>query len=423
MPAQKSKTRSALTFVELMILLAIIGMLFAMALPSILHAQEASRRDKCAERMKAIGLALLNYADIRGSLPPISINIDATPDIPGDATQPPGPVQAPGSAPTSTAGYSWMVLILPQIEQPELYQSIAHTSSKFTIPAFSPLVRGIYDGRTPQAESPPACVISLEAFQCPDFTGGTNVDLSPRAVGVPDGAIETGSAPQKYVDFVAANGPKGIALTNYNAMLGTHIDNVGPAVAPYPLKSASLPNSNNGAMMFRGRAFDAGTRLPAITDGTSKTIMVAETRERRFGSWYDGTMNWVVAARHSNPAAGTTAITAANNTTSVNVAEGAVTGRWTIGTDGTSATGGLALNYGPAAENSTAVYLPTAALADPDISGITPGRLWGASSEHKGGLVNHVMADAAVHAISDRIDSNVYLWLVTRNGGGSLPGF
>jgi hypothetical protein len=43
------------------------------------------------------------------------------------------------------------------------------------------------------------------------------------------------------------------------------------------------------------------------------------------------------------------------------------------------------------------------------------------SRQHAGGIVNHVFADAYVEAISDRIDPNVYLWTVTRNGGEVLP--
>jgi hypothetical protein len=83
--------------------------------------------------------------------------------------------------------------------------------------------------------------------------------------------------------------------------------------------------------------------------------------------------------------------------------------RWTIGTDGTSATGGTALNYGPTAKHPTAVFLPTGSFVDSDISKIPPGRLWGPSSQHAGGIVNHVYADAHVEAISDQIDPNVYL--------------
>jgi len=43
-------------------------------------------------------------------------------------------------------------------------------------------------------------------------------------------------------------------------------------------------------------------------------------------------------------------------------------------------------------------------------------------SQHAGGIVNHVFADAHVEAISDQIDPNVYLWTVTRNGGKPFAG-
>ena len=91
-----------------------------------------------------------------------------------------------------------------------------------------------------------------------------------------------------------------------------------------------------------------------------------------------------------------------------------------IGSNGTHADGGMALNYGPTVDHPTAVYLPTGSLSDPDISGIAPGRLWGPSSQHRGGIVNHVFADAHLNGISDGIDANVYLWLVTRAGGEAL---
>ena len=430
MLVQKPKTRPAITLVELLMLVAIVGTLLALSLPAILQAQEASRRDKCAERMKDIALALLNFENKRKALPPISTNFDPTPDVPGDATVFPGALQAPGSASTSAAGYSWMVLILPEINEAALYQSIAANSVKFTLPAFAPQVMSNF----PNNPAPHAATVQLPQYLCPEFTGGPAVDTAPRVAGVAGGDIETGSAPPNYVAGIAtANGAKGIAMTNYNAMLGTHIDNHGPLVGLFPLRSASLPNSNNGAMMFRGMSFDLGRKLAAISDGTSKTIVVAETRERRFGSWYDGTMNWVVAARHSNPAAGTTAITAASrdsasdNQPSSSNRVAPVAGpigplrndRWLVGTDTTP--GGAALNYGPKAATPTAVYLPTAALADPDITAAPPGRLWGPSSQHKGGIVNHVFADAHVESIADNIDANVYLWLVTRNAGEVIP--
>jgi len=46
-------------------------------------------------------------------------------------------------------------------------------------------------------------------------------------------------------------------------------------------------------------------------------------------------------------------------------------------------------------------------------SDITFPRLWGPSSNHAGGIVNHVFCDGHVDGLSDSMDPNVYLWLVT----------
>jgi prepilin-type N-terminal cleavage/methylation domain-containing protein len=395
------------TIIELFVVIAIIGVVLALLFPAIARSREAGRRNQCINNMKQIGLALLNYEDKLHYLPPISTNTDMAADIPGDATATTDPQHsAPGTAPSSGAGYSWMILIWPEIEETPRFMLISNQSQKFTLPAFSPELTQELDGNG----SAHAGAYNISYYKCPSFSFDSTVDTSARTVGNSSGNIETGSAPPNYVNGVGAlNGGKGLAITNYNAILGTHIDSTSDEF--FGPRSASLANSNNGGMMFRGRAYNLGTTLAELTDGTSKVPLIVETRERRFSSWYDGTMNWVVAARHSKPSDPTTAITAATMATS-----GPMTGRWTIGTDGTSATGGTALNYGPTPENPTAVYLPTAALSDPDITGIAPGRLWGPSSQHAGGIVNHVFADAHVGSTADTIDPNTYLWVVTRHG-------
>jgi len=407
---------------EVLAVIVVICVLIALALPWIQRARERGRLDQCKDNLHQIGIALMNYEDKRHAFPPISTNSDPVPDVPGDASPTSDATHPqPGTAPSPGAGFSWTVLILPELQESEPSCSLfANASRTFSLPAFSP---NITTG-PPGAASPHPATVQLKALHCPSFSGGLVVDPSPRTVGAAAGPIETGTVPPNYVGGIAtAGGAKGIAITNYNAILGTHIDDIGPAVAPYPLKSASLPNSNNGGMLFRpkdGAPFDIGLKLADIPDGLSRTPLVAETRERRFSSWYDGTMNWVVAARHSNPRTGATPISAVSEEPP-RIGAPPIRSRWQIGTDGTSATGGTALNYGPAAQNPTAVYLPTGSLSDPDISGIPPGRLWGPSSEHQGGLVNHVFADAHVESISDGIDPNVYLWIITRNGSEPLP--
>ena len=55
--------------------------------------------------------------------------------------------------------------------------------------------------------------------------------------------------------------------------------------------------------------------------------------------------------------------------------------------------------------------MPKNSCTDPVLSAYD--RMWGPSSDHAGGIVQHVYGDAHVEGITDGIDPNVYLWIVT----------
>lgn len=65
----------AFTLVELLVVIAIIGVLVALLLPAIQAAREAARRMSCANNVKQLSLAMLNYESALKRFPP---SIDTT---------------------------------------------------------------------------------------------------------------------------------------------------------------------------------------------------------------------------------------------------------------------------------------------------------------------------------------------------------
>jgi prepilin-type N-terminal cleavage/methylation domain-containing protein/prepilin-type processing-associated H-X9-DG protein len=102
--------RRGFTLIELLVVIAIIGVLIALLLPAVQAAREAARRSQCVNNLKQLGLAIQNYNDVNGSLPPSS-----TSGFP---------------AGVSMNNFSMKVRILPFMEQTMLFnafnQSLAY---------------------------------------------------------------------------------------------------------------------------------------------------------------------------------------------------------------------------------------------------------------------------------------------------------
>lgn len=85
------------TVIEVLVLLAIVGVLIALLLPAIQQAREAARRTACRNNLKQIGVALHSYHDVHAGFPP-------------------GYIRAHGTG--------WSAFLLPYLDHEGLYDSL-----------------------------------------------------------------------------------------------------------------------------------------------------------------------------------------------------------------------------------------------------------------------------------------------------------
>ena len=62
--------RFAFTIVELLVVVAIIGILVALVLPAVQASREAARRIQCVANLSQIGVAMQSYDSVHGMFPP-----------------------------------------------------------------------------------------------------------------------------------------------------------------------------------------------------------------------------------------------------------------------------------------------------------------------------------------------------------------
>ena len=109
------------TLIELLVVIAIIGMLVSLLLPAVQAAREQARRAACQNNLKQISLALAQYANSLGGLPPGYVSVWNS-------------LQRREIGP----GWGWASRILPELEQQSLanamtFESPMHVPSQLTV--------------------------------------------------------------------------------------------------------------------------------------------------------------------------------------------------------------------------------------------------------------------------------------------------
>jgi len=233
----KYRLKTGFTLVEMLVVIAIIGVLIALLLPAIQSAREAARRASCSVKLKQLTTALHLHHDSQQRFPASAFyrtgkNIGETAGA-GVNIGTVNPGRATGSPP---APYSFLVKLLPFIEQGYLYDQI-----NFAVD---------------------------EAF-----TGAKNPTLASRIVPV--------------LNCPSYGGSKTASSSNYTS--------VKPAIGNYKALGATTLACLVSSVNVNNSAKNGGTLHPYANytfrtlKAPTQTAVLCETREQNFAAWWDGT--------------------------------------------------------------------------------------------------------------------------------------
>ena len=209
---------------------AVIGFIaipVLLLLPAVNAAREAARRNMCMNNSRQVALGAFNVESSTMHFPVAHDFAEAGTPLSIDAATP------------GNGGYSWLVKILPYVEEVAVANGIAQDTNQFQAE--------LAWGNASQWAG-----TEIMAYSCPSY-----------------GEAKMSNA---Y--------PASAAIGNYVAIAGTHSDGTAIVENGVIVSLAAAPN---------GR----GIRSSDIMDGVSKTLLATESIESIYGSWYCGSSAWV----------------------------------------------------------------------------------------------------------------------------------
>lgn len=242
------------TLIELLVVIAIIAVLVALLLPAVQQAREAARRAQCKNNLKQLGLALHNYHDTFGRMPPGVIN----PGVQANSAMP-----WTNNCATQCMNAPWSLMILPYIDQQPLYNKLN----------FSIAMGGAQrSGSGPTVTNGALFTSKLPAFVCPSDTPY----LEPmQTAGNAHYAITNGfRSSYWYPDNYSY-------LENFAAYTATPLYEQDTWTFPIVLNGVIFNIPHKGMFGINGAC-----RISEVQDGISNTFMLVETPFRKNATVY-----------------------------------------------------------------------------------------------------------------------------------------
>ena len=253
MKARRSES-GGFTLVELLVVIAIIGILVALLLPAIQAAREAARRTQCTNKLKQIGLAVLNYESAKKVLP-----MAYTPNFTGNQLY--GVCTGSGNPSTSTSNPAnglkkqfVLTFILPYLEEQAIYDQIDHKLDWFNTTVNS---KGFKNNQSTAKD--------IDGFLCP-----------------------------------SAEARPGAFTTDYYTIVDIS-DNSTRGYCPL-VEGPGLTKQKRDVGKLIGMLTDVPTKISRVADGMSKTFMFFESAGRP--NLYDQSKRLTGIMYPPNPAPG-----------------------------------------------------------------------------------------------------------------------
>jgi prepilin-type N-terminal cleavage/methylation domain-containing protein len=241
------RRQQGFTLVELLVVIAIIGILVSLLLPAVQAAREAARRTQCQNNLKQLGLAIQNWHDQRGGLPPL--------------------VVGPGRT-------SMFITILPQIEGTNIYEML-NGSNADTDPAKKTSLGIHMETNWNYLNSNERNALgSLQFYLCPSRRSGTQFKDEAQDDQM-DGPLGDYSVVHSMLATQTANADNWWA--HYDPCNAAHASNNEGAIRVARVEGCGVSGRPNAQDYIAAKPRDTFSR---ITDGLSNTLLVGEKHVR-----------------------------------------------------------------------------------------------------------------------------------------------